>query len=108
LTESDEEVLVGAVLYGMESFLADEVLKLRRHLRAGGQHKLSGTLLNDIFENRVLSFAHFTIEPTLNNYLNASQSFNVLTRTSFDQPFPKNKVNLFFVIERVSLACRFK
>jgi microsomal dipeptidase-like Zn-dependent dipeptidase len=99
LAEFDEEVVIGVVLYGMESFLAQEVLKLRHHLRAGSQHKLSGTLLTDIFERVVLPFTDFTIGRTLNNYLNAPQSFNVLRRTSFDQPLPKNKVNLFFVIE---------
>jgi len=99
LAEFDEEVVIGVVLYGMESFLADEVLKLRNLLRTGSQHKLSETLLKNVFELVVKPFTDFTIERTLNNYLNAPQSFNVLTRASFDQPLPKNKVNVFFVIE---------
>jgi microsomal dipeptidase-like Zn-dependent dipeptidase len=99
LAEFDEEVVIGVVLYGMESFLAQEVLKLRHLLRTGSQHKLSATLLQDVFNLKVLPFTDFTLGRTLNNYLNAPQSFNVLRRASFDQPLPKNKVNIYFVIE---------
>ena len=99
LAEFDEEVVIGVVLYGMESFLAKAVLELRPHLRRNSMHKLSETLLTNISKAGFLTFTEFTMGRTLNSYLNAPQSFNVLTRASFDQPLPKNKVNIFFVIE---------
>ncbi|OQP59672.1 hypothetical protein A3860_36495 [Niastella vici] len=99
LAEFAEEVVVGCVLYAMESFLAQEVLKLRTLLRSGSQHKLSATVLQNVVDRKLLPFTDFIMGRTLNNYLNAPQSFNILRRESFAQPLPKNKVNVFFVIE---------
>jgi len=99
LAEFDEEVVVGCVLYAMESFLAQEVLKLRGLLRSGSQHKLSAVVLQDVVDKKLLPFTDFIMARTLNNYLNAPQSFNILRRESFARPLPKNKVNVFFVIE---------
>lgn len=99
LAEFEEEVVVGCVLYAMESFLAQEVLRLRTLLRSGSQHKLSAALLQSVVDRKLLPFTDFIMGRTLSNYLNAPQSFNILRRTSFDQPLPKNKVNVFFVIE---------
>jgi microsomal dipeptidase-like Zn-dependent dipeptidase len=97
------EVLVGVVLYGLESYLAEQVIPLRRFLCAGSQDKMwlplfrkiadvSGTPLYKMFDD-------FTVERTLNRYLQASASLNVVTKKSFGQPLPKNKVNIFFLVE---------
>ena len=99
LAEFDEEVVIGVVLYGMESHLAKEVLNLRGLLRPSSQHKLSAALLQNIVDRKVLPFKDFTLQRTLESYLAAPQSFNVLTKESFDQPLPTNKVNVFFIIE---------
>src|SRR5687768_14429184 len=39
------------------------------------------------------------MERTLKPLLKAPQSFNILTKSSFSKPLPRNKVNAFFVIE---------
>lgn len=99
LAEFNDEVIIGAVLYGLESYLSDEVLPLRKFLKGSSQHKLSDQLLKNVSSNANKSFSDFILSRTLNNYLNASASFNVLTKKSFKSPLPLNKVNIFFVVE---------
>ena len=99
LAEYGDEVITGVVLYGLESFLAEEVIPLRQFLNAGAQHKLSKQLLEDVAANRYKAFSQFTLDRTLNAYINATTSFNILDANSFNAPLPKNKVNIFFVVE---------
>ncbi|HEY0679508.1 MAG TPA: membrane dipeptidase, partial [Chitinophagaceae bacterium] len=99
LADFADEIIVGATLYSLESYLAREVIPLRQHLKSSSQHKLSLTLLQGVVNNTVTAFTHFLMERTLDRYLNAPESFNVLTKQSFNGPLPKNKVNVFFVIE---------
>ena len=99
LAEFQDEIVVGVALYALESFLAREVGPLRQHLKSGSRHKLSATLLSDIVNNDVTAFTNFIMSRTLDRYLNAPESFNVITKQSFNSPLPKNKVNIFFVVE---------
>lgn len=99
LAEYGDEVIVGVVLYGLECFLAEEVIPLRKFLKPASQHKLSLQLLEDVASNKYKAFTDFTISRTLNEYINATETFNILTASSFDVPLPKNKVNIFFVVE---------
>lgn len=98
LSEFSDEVIIGAVLYSVERFVADTVVPLRKYLKKTSQFKLSETLLKDIVENRNKPFSDFLMKRTLNEYLQSS-SFNILTKESFKKPLPKNKVNVFFTIE---------
>lgn len=99
LANFGDEVIVGVVLYGMESRLAEEVNGLRNLLKPASQHKLSAGLLTQIVGNSVTACSDFTISRTLDNYLNAPHSFNMLDKTNVSGQLPKNKVNVFFVIE---------
>ncbi|MEQ1676773.1 MAG: hypothetical protein ABL876_08735 [Chitinophagaceae bacterium] len=99
LADFGEEVIAGVVLYGMESYLAEEVIPLRKFLKSGSKHKLSEKLLKDIAANKYKAFSQFTLERTLNEYIKASSSFNILDGADFAEPLPKNKVNVFFVVE---------
>lgn len=99
LAEYGDEVIVGAVLYGLESYLAKEVIPLRQFLKSSSQHKLSLQLLEDVVSNNYKAFTDFTMTRTLQEYLNASASFNILDANSFNAPLPKNKVNVYFVVE---------
>lgn len=99
LAEIDEEVIIGVALYALESKLAREVIPLRKFLKKESQHKLSAELLEHIGNNTFKSFKDFTISRTLDSYLNAPSSFNVLSKQSFDAPLKKNVVNIFFVVE---------
>ncbi|HEX6181615.1 MAG TPA: hypothetical protein VFZ47_10245, partial [Chitinophagaceae bacterium] len=86
LAEFQDEIVVGIALYALESFLAREVGPLRQHLKSGSRHKLSATLLSDIVNNDVTAFTDFTMSRTLDRYLNAPESFNVITKQSFNSP----------------------
>lgn len=99
LAEFKDEVIVGAVLHGLERFLAREVIPLRKHLKGSSQHKLSLTLLSNVVDNVEKAFTNFTVSRTLERYLAAPESFNVLNKDSFTAELPKNKVNVFFVVE---------
>lgn len=107
LAEFQEEVIVGAVLYGCEGHLAQEVIVLQNYLKRESQHKMSVKLLQDIASNKVTAFSEFTFSRTFNKYINAPQSFNVLNKSSFSTFLPKDKVNIFFFSRRMSFACRY-
>lgn len=99
LADFGDEVMAGVVLYGMESYLAEEVIPLRKYLKTGSRHKLSETLMKDVASNKYKTFSQFTMERTLQQYTKAGTSFNILNTASFTAPLPKSKVNIFFVIE---------
>jgi microsomal dipeptidase-like Zn-dependent dipeptidase len=99
LAEFNEEVIIGVVLYGLESNLASEVIPLRDLLKTGSRHKLSQQLLQDIRDNKFKAFTDFAMAGTLDRYLGAPSSFNVLKKSSFNTSLPLNKVNVFFVVE---------
>jgi microsomal dipeptidase-like Zn-dependent dipeptidase len=99
LAEFDEEVIVGLTLYSVEKHLAAEVIKLRGLLKGSSQHKLSETLLKSIVDNSQHAFSDFIMKRTVDNCLHAPQSLNVLQVASLNQALPKNKVNVFFVVE---------
>jgi microsomal dipeptidase-like Zn-dependent dipeptidase len=98
LAEFKDEVIVGAVLYSVEKYVAKNVIPLRGNLKKSSQFKLSKTLLENIDNNIYKAFSGFLMERTLEEYIQAS-SYNILTKASFKNPLPKNKVNVFFTIE---------
>ncbi|WP_262152328.1 membrane dipeptidase [Chryseobacterium foetidum] len=99
LAEFKDEVVVGATLYSVEKYVAEVVNPLRKNLKKEAQFKLSQTLLKSIADNTYKPFSGFLMERTLGEYLRASSSYNILTKNSFNNPLPKNKVNIFFTIE---------
>ena len=99
LANFQDEVIIGVVLYGCESFLASNVIILNKYLKGSSQHKMSVKLLQDIASNTYKSFTDFTMSRTLDKFLNAPLSFNILKKSSFDSPLPKDKINIFFLIE---------
>lgn len=99
LAEMQDEVIIGAVLYSLESYLAREVIPLRKNLKKNAEHKLSVELLDKVARNDLKSFSDFALQRTLESYLQAPSSFNVLSKQGFDDPLPKNKVNIFFIVE---------
>lgn len=99
LAEFDGEVIVGVVLYGLERNLAAEVTKLVGLLKAGSRHKLSIRLLEDIRDNKFHAFSDFVMTHTVDKYLEATSSFNILRKASFNAPLPRHKANIFFVVE---------
>jgi len=98
LAEFKDEVIVGAVLYSVEKYVAKNVIPLRGNLKKTSQFKLSKTLLENIDSNSYKAFSGFLMQRTLEEYIQAS-SYNILTKASFKNPLPKNKVNVFFTIE---------
>ena len=102
LADFTGEVIVGVALYGLESSLAEQVMPLRKYLKGTAQDKMWLPLFEAIAASNVVppykTFDGFTWERTLAYYLQASASFHILQRESFDS-LPKNKVALFFVIE---------
>lgn len=92
-------VLIGTVLYGMESFLAAAVDKLRDNLKDSAQAKLSDSLLKKIAASGYPTFSKFTKERTLDLYLGAPNIFNVLGKANAKAPLDPDKVNIFFVVE---------
>ena len=82
LAEYGDEVIAGVVLYGLETFLAKEVIPLRKFLKASSQHKLSEQLLEEVAGDDHKTFTQFTLIRTLNAYLNATESFNILDAIS--------------------------
>lgn len=99
LAEFQDEVLVGVVLYSLESFLAAEVINLRKVLKGSSRHKLSLQLLQDVAKGKYKSFSEFILDRSLTPYLESQTTFNVIKSESFSNLLPKNKVNIFFVIE---------
>lgn len=99
LSEFNDEVILGAVLYSVEKNVAETVIPLRGYLKKASQFKLSEQLLKDIVSNKNRPFSDFLMKRTLDKYLEASSSFHILTKDSFKSPLPKNKVNVFFTIE---------
>ena len=92
-------VIIGAVLYGLESFLSEAVLPLNKYLKKNSRDKLSQTLLTDAKGETYKTFSLFTEARTFEMYVNASQYFNLLSKNSFQAPLPSDRINLFFVIE---------
>ncbi|HXB95856.1 MAG TPA: hypothetical protein VNU70_11880 [Puia sp.] len=92
-------VLVGAVLYGMESYLADVVDPLRSYLKDASQFKVSDTVLKAIGAPAFKTFTSFTLTNTMNRYLGAPDFFRVLNKANCKQPLNGEKVNIFFVVE---------
>jgi hypothetical protein len=99
LATFQDEVLIGAVLHSLEDKLAGEVIGLQHFLKPASRHKLSLPLLQDIVEKRFRYFSDFLMSRTLDKYLNAPLSFNIVNKQSFDAPLPKDRVNVFFVVE---------
>jgi hypothetical protein len=91
LAEFNDEVIVGAVLYSVERNVAETVIPLRSFLKKASQFKLSEKLLQDIVQNNNKPFSDFLMKRTLNEYLEASSSFHILTEESFKSALPKNK-----------------
>lgn len=99
LANFKDEVIIGAALYSVERYVAKAVIPLRPNLQQSSQFKLSQTLLKNIESNNYTAFSGFLLERTLEEYIQASSSYNILTKDSFRNPLPKNKVNVFFTIE---------
>ncbi|HEV8506099.1 MAG TPA: hypothetical protein VGQ53_11885, partial [Chitinophagaceae bacterium] len=99
LLSFQDQTIVGAVLYGMESFLAEVVEPLRDFLKQSSRNKLSKALLEAAKGANYSTFSTFTKDLTFDMYVNSPQYFNVLQKSSFDAPLPADKINLFFVIE---------
>lgn len=99
LAQFNDEVVVGAVLYSPEKYVARAVIPLISYLKAGSRYKLSQKLLEDIESNAYTYFSDFLMNRTLNKYLEATASFHILRKESFKNPLQKDKVNVFFTIE---------
>jgi microsomal dipeptidase-like Zn-dependent dipeptidase len=99
LAELNDEVIIGATLYGCESYLASAVKVLQKNLKPGAQHKMSLAKLDAIAAPDYKTFNTFTKGLTFDSFVNAPLSFNILTKESFSSDLPKNKVNIFFLIE---------
>ncbi len=99
LAQYPEGVLLGIVLYSMESYLAAEVIPLRQHLRPGSQHKLSEPLLKKIVLNDYKAYTDFLVNRTLKAYLDNSDIFHIVTPETFANGLPANRINIFFVVE---------
>lgn len=98
LADFQDEVIIGAALYSVESYVAKAVIPLRKYLKQNSQFKLSQKVLEDAKDNSMKPFKDFLMDRTLKKYLQ-SPSYNVLTKSSFSKALPKNKVNVFFTIE---------
>ncbi len=94
-----DQVIVGAVLYGLESELAAAVIPLQTYLKPGSRQKLSVTLLQAAAAPGYRTFDAFVMTRTLDLYLQAPASFNVLSNAAFGAALPTNKVNVFFSVE---------
>jgi len=92
-------VIIGAVLYGLESYLAQEVSKLTNLLKSASRYKLSDNLLNAVQDTHYPTFDQFTLQRTLDKYLAATQYFNVLGKNSTFDSLAPDKIQLFFVVE---------
>lgn len=99
LAEFSNETIVGAALYALEKSIADEVAALRGLLKKPARAKLSAQLLSDVSANKCRAFSDFVVERTLDFYLKAPLSFNILTKKSFKNVLPHGKINVFFTIE---------
>ena len=99
LAQFNEETVVGAVLYSPERYVAKAVIPLVPYLKASSRYKLSTTLLQKIESNQYKAFTDFLMNRTLQKYIEATSSYNILTKESFKKGLPKNKVNVFFTIE---------
>ncbi|WP_449397532.1 hypothetical protein [Chryseobacterium wanjuense] len=91
LSEFNDEVILGAVLYSVEKNVAETVIPLRGYLKKTSQFKLSEQLLKDIVSNKNKPFSDFLMKRTLDKYLEASASFNILTKKVSKIRFPKIK-----------------
>lgn len=99
LAQFNGEVVVGAVLYSPERYVAKAVIPLIPYLKASSRYKLSQDLLRKIENNQYKYFSDFLMNRTLQKYIDANSSFNILKKESFKTGLPKNKVNVFFTIE---------
>jgi len=99
LASFHDEVIVGAVLHGLESFLAAGVIPLQKNLRQASRYKLSVPLLQAVAAPTYKTFSDFVVTRILDLYLQAKASFNILGPGSFGAPLPTNKVNIFFSVE---------
>jgi microsomal dipeptidase-like Zn-dependent dipeptidase len=94
-----DQVIVGAVLYGLESELAAAVIPLQTYLKPDSRQKLSVALLQAVAAAGYQTFDAFVVGRTLNLYLQAAATFNVLTKDNVGSALPTNKVNVFFSVE---------
>lgn len=92
-------IFIGAVLYGMESYLAAAVDPLRAYLKDDAQGKVSDTVLKAIMDPGYHTFTKWTKENTLDRYLASTQYFNIIDKANATAPLDTQKVNLFFVVE---------
>ena len=99
LAQFNDEVVVGAVLYSPERYVAKTVIPLIPYLKASSRYKLSKNLLEKIELNQYKAFSDFLMDRTLQKFIDAKTSFNILTKDSFKKGLPKDKVNVFFTIE---------
>lgn len=99
LAQLNEEVIVGAVLYSPERYVAKAVIPLIPYLKSSSRFKLSKALLEKIEKNDYKAFSDFLMKRNLQPYIDAKASFNILTKESFKTGYPKNKVSVFFIIE---------
>lgn len=99
LAQFNQEVVVGAVLYSPEKYVAKAVIPLIPYLKASSRHKLSKNLLEKIESNQYKAFSDFLMDRTLQKFIDANSSFNILTKESFKTGLLKDKVNIFFTIE---------
>lgn len=99
LANFDGKVITGVVLYGLESYLANTVKDMRTLLKTSSRHKLDFDLLTNIVTNQEKAFSDFTMKRTLQCYLDATETFNVLKPEDFENGNMPNKVNVFFVVE---------
>lgn len=91
LAEFNDEVIVGAVLYSVERYVAQTVIPLRKYLKKASQFKLSEQLLQNIVQNNNRPFSDFLMKRTLDEYIQATSSFNILTKDSFKVLFQRIK-----------------
>jgi microsomal dipeptidase-like Zn-dependent dipeptidase len=78
------------------------VQPLQSLLVDNSKHKMSATKLAAIASDvppTYTTFTSFTKKLTFDAFMNAPLSFNILTKESFNNPLPKNKVNIFFLVE---------
>lgn len=99
LAQFNDEVVIGAVLYSPERYVAKAVIPLIPYLKASSRYKLSKNLLEKIENNQYKAFRDFLMDRTLQKFIDAQSSYNILTKDSFKTGLPRNKVNVFFTIE---------
>ncbi len=90
LADFQDEVIIGAALYSVESYVAKAVIPLRKYLKQNSQFKLSQKVLEDAKDNSMKPFKDFLMDRTLKKYLQ-SPSYNVLTKAVLVKRFRRTK-----------------